>query len=69
MGDLAIVDAHILVDPLISVSEGHYIAELVRARLLTNARTVDAPIHVDPENDAGNAPAGRLPTRETVTRR
>jgi divalent metal cation (Fe/Co/Zn/Cd) transporter len=36
MGDLAIVDAHILVDPLISVSEGHTIAELARARLLTN---------------------------------
>ena len=67
MGDLAIVDAHILVDPLISVSEGHYIAELARARLLTNTRIVDALIHVDPENDEGNAPAGRMPTRSTVS--
>jgi divalent metal cation (Fe/Co/Zn/Cd) transporter len=36
MGDLVIVDAHILVDPLISVSEGHYIAEFARARLMAN---------------------------------
>jgi len=67
MGDLAIVDAHILVDPLISVSEGHYIAELARARLLTNTHVMDALIHVDPENDEINAPAGRMPTRSAVS--
>jgi cation diffusion facilitator family transporter len=67
MGDLAIVDAHILVDPLISVSEGHYIAELARARLLTNTRVVDALIHVDPENDETNLPTSRMPTRATVS--
>src|SRR6516225_2845941 len=50
-GDLALVDAHILVDPLISVSEGHYIAETARTRLLTDARVLDALIHVDPEDD------------------
>jgi cation diffusion facilitator family transporter len=66
MGDLAIVDAHILVDPLISVSEGHYIAESARARLLTNSRVVDALIHVDPENDEINQPPGRMPTRAAV---
>ena len=67
MGDLAIVDAHILVDPLISVSEGHYIAELARARLLTNTHVLDALIHVDPENDEVNAPPGRMPTRSAVS--
>lgn len=67
MGDLAIVDAHILVDPLISVSEGHYIAESARARLLKNTRVVDALIHVDPENDEINPPPGRMPTRSTVS--
>ncbi|CAH2803799.1 MAG: Cobalt/zinc/cadmium resistance protein CzcD [uncultured Caballeronia sp.] len=66
MGDLAIVDAHILVDPLISVSEGHYIAESARARLLTNTRVVDALIHVDPENDQINPPPGKMPTRSAV---
>jgi cation diffusion facilitator family transporter len=67
MGDLAIVDAHILVDPLISVSEGHYIAELARARLLTNTHILDALIHVDPENDDINPPPGRMPTRSAVS--
>jgi cation diffusion facilitator family transporter len=66
MGDLAIVDAHILVDPLISVSEGHYIAESARAALLKDARVVDALIHVDPENDADHPPPRHLPTRTTV---
>jgi hypothetical protein len=67
MGDLAIVDAHILVDPLISVSEGHYIAESVRARLLMNSRVVDALIHVDPENDDISPASPRLPTRSAVS--
>ncbi|KQR79651.1 cation diffusion facilitator family transporter [Burkholderia sp. Leaf177] len=67
MGDLAIVDAHILVDPLISVSEGHYIAESARARLLTNSRVVDALIHVDPESDDIVPEAARLPTRSAVS--
>ena len=45
MGDFALVDAHILVDPLISVSEGHYIAESARLRVLTRqprARRADS---------------------------
>jgi cation diffusion facilitator family transporter len=67
MGDLAMVDAHILVDPLISVSEGHYIAESARARLLTNSRVVDALIHVDPESDDISPASARLPTRSTVS--
>jgi len=67
MGDLALVDAHILVDPLISVSEGHYIAESARARLLTNSRVVDALIHVDPENDDISPASARLPTRSAAS--
>lgn len=66
MGDLAIVDAHILVDPLISVSEGHYIAESARARVMTSARVVDALIHVDPENDVLNPPPVKFPARVAV---
>lgn len=66
-GDLALVDAHILVDPLISVSEGHYIAESARARVMTDKRVLDALIHVDPENDAVAHPPARLPTRAAVT--
>jgi len=66
MGDLALVDAHILVDPFISVSEGHYIAESARTRVLTDNRVLDALIHVDPENDALAQPPVGLPSRERV---
>jgi len=66
MGDFALVDAHILVDPMISVSEGHYIAESARARVLTDNRVLDALIHVDPENDALARPPVNLPPRERI---
>nr|WKF58018.1 putative cation efflux system protein [Paraburkholderia busanensis] len=66
MGDFALVDAHILVDPLISVSEGHFIAESARVRVLTDSRVLDALIHVDPENDALAHPPVDLPDRERV---
>ncbi|MDE1181474.1 cation diffusion facilitator family transporter [Paraburkholderia sp.] len=65
-GDLALVDAHILVDPFISVSEGHYIAETARLKVLSDSRVLDALIHVDPENDALARPPVNLPSRETV---
>ncbi|MEX3938219.1 cation diffusion facilitator family transporter [Paraburkholderia sp. BR10937] len=68
-GDLALVDAHILVDPLISVSEGHYIAESARARLLTDARVLDALIHVDPEDDMHVRSVANLPARDDVAAR
>ena len=67
MGDLAIVDAHILVDPLISVSEGHYIAESARAHVLADPRVIDALIHVDPESDDLNPLPGNFPLRSTVS--
>ena len=60
MGDFALVDAHI------SVSEGHYIAESARARVLKDSRVLDALIHVDPENDALARPPVNLPPREQV---
>jgi cation diffusion facilitator family transporter len=66
MGDLAIVDAHILVDPLITVSEGHFIAESARAHILTDPRVIDALIHVDPESDAANPLPGKYPLRSAV---
>ena len=68
-GDLALVDAHILVDPLISVSEGHYIAETARARLLTDSRVLDALIHVDPEDDMHVRSVANLPARDDVGER
>jgi cation diffusion facilitator family transporter len=65
-GDLALVDAHILVDPFISVSEGHYIAESARARVLTDARVLDALIHVDPEDDMHVRSVSNLPPRAAL---
>ncbi|MGU7784514.1 cation diffusion facilitator family transporter [Burkholderia sp. PU8-34] len=69
MGDSALVDAHILVDPMISVSEGHYIAETARSRVLKDRRVLDALIHVDPENDAARRPALALPPRDEIAAR
>ncbi|WP_321886013.1 cation diffusion facilitator family transporter [Paraburkholderia bannensis] len=65
-GDLALVDAHILVDPFISVSEGHFIAEVARTRLLKDARVLDALIHVDPEDDMHVRSVSNLPPRDQV---
>jgi cation diffusion facilitator family transporter len=65
-GDLALVDAHILVDPFISVSEGHYIAEQARSRVLTDARVLDALIHVDPEDDMHVRSVSNQPAREAL---
>jgi len=63
MGDRVIVDAHMLVDPLISVSEGHYIAESARHRLLKLHGVVDATIHIDPEDDVIDGAVVKLPQR------
>jgi hypothetical protein len=49
MGDNALVDVHLLVDPHISVSEGHYIAESARARLKADPQVLDVMVHIDPE--------------------
>jgi cation diffusion facilitator family transporter len=68
-GDLALVDAHILVDPLISVSEGHYIAESARSRVLGDARVLDALIHVDPEDDMHVRSVANQPPRAEVSRK
>ncbi|HNX69819.1 cation diffusion facilitator family transporter [Rivihabitans pingtungensis] len=55
MGDLAMVDVHILVDGRISVSEGHYIAANARQRVLDAHRVLDVMVHIDPEDDSGHS--------------
>src|SRR5512143_2729578 len=45
MADNALVDAHIIVDPRISVSEGHYIAEAARNPVLGNHHVMDVMVH------------------------
>ncbi len=52
MGEDALIDAHIIVDPRISVSEGHRIGDMVRDELIQRFDDVmEVLVHVDPEND------------------
>ena len=68
MAHRALVDAHILVDPRISVSEGHCIAERARARVLKSHPAVaDVLVHVDPEDDLEHdTHAIRMPGRDSL---
>jgi len=67
IGGRALVDVHIIVDEDISVSEGHYISELVRTRLVNEVDVVaDALVHIDPEDDTHFTPARDLPSRSAV---
>jgi cation diffusion facilitator family transporter len=63
MADNALVDAHIMVDPKISVSEGHYIAESARHAVLKNHHVMDVMVHIDPEDDLKARPNVHLPSR------
>ena len=63
MADNALVDAHIVVDPKISVSEGHYIAESARYAVLKNHHVMDVMVHIDPEDDLQAKPNAHLPGR------
>jgi cation diffusion facilitator family transporter len=66
MADNALVDAHIIVDPRISVSEGHFIAESARVAVLKNHHVLDVMVHIDPEDDALAKPNVHLPSRELL---
>ena len=66
MADHALVDAHILVDPKISVSEGHHIAESARQAVLRQHHVMDVMVHIDPEDDMQFAPNAHLPCREDL---
>ena len=66
MADNALVDAHIIVDPKISVSEGHYIAEAARQAVLTHHHVMDVMVHIDPEDDLQARPNTHLPHREAL---
>ncbi|MEO8331699.1 MAG: cation diffusion facilitator family transporter [Gallionella sp.] len=63
MADNALVDAHIIVDPKISVSEGHFIAEAARHAVLKGHHVLDVMVHIDPEDDMQAKPNAHLPSR------
>jgi cation diffusion facilitator family transporter len=64
MAHQVLVDAHVQVNPRISVSEGHRIAESARQRVLdSHAEVLDVLVHVDAENDLLANAAVALPDR------
>ena len=70
MGGNALVDVHIQVDPKLSVSEGHFISEKVRARLINQVDEVtDVMVHIDPEDDEKIRLGEHLPPRESILKR
>jgi cation diffusion facilitator family transporter len=61
------LDVHILVEPMLSVSEGHFLGQQVHYRLLESIPDLaDVTVHVDPENDEIVAPSRDLPSRAEI---
>ena len=71
MAHRVLCDAHVQVDPRITVSEGHYISESVMLVVRQSHPDIgEVLVHVDPENDDTEQVfaerAGRLPDRAAV---
>lgn len=65
-----LLDAHVLVSPELSVSEGHQIGMYVRDRLLASKLgIIDVTIHVDLESEEQEELTRGLPLRREVTAR
>ena len=70
MGGNAFVDVDVLVDPAITVSEGHRIGEEVLKRLNQDIDEVtDVTVHIDPEDDETDTPSGDAPMRAVILER
>jgi len=68
MGEDAYIDAHIVVDAKISVSEGHIIGDKVRENLMRKFEDiVDVLVHVDPEDDEFSHNSRNILSRQTLT--
>lgn len=64
LGDQVLGDVHVLVDPHVSVSEGHMISVLVEQRLKREIdEMTDVTVHIDPENDERGPHDYSLPLR------
>lgn len=69
IGPYALVDVHAMVEPRISVSEGHRIAEKIRDRVIWQLDEVtDVLVHIDSENDEGALGGRHLPLRRQMER-
>jgi len=70
IGADALVDVHIQVEPHISVSEGHYISETVRSKLIKEIEEViDVMVHIDPEDDEIAPQNTKLPLRYEILKK
>lgn len=65
MGDLAVVDVHLMVRSHVSVSEGHQVGLQARQRVIERFPVLDVTVHIDadPTKDPGNLAS---PTRESI---
>lgn len=69
-GGQAAADVHVLVDPRLSVSEGHMISVLVEQRLKEKIDEItDVTVHIDPEDDETAPTCAGLPLRSEVLAR
>jgi len=67
MGGEIFIDVHILVNPRLSVTEGHHIAQRVHFNLVEKVESVkDVIVHVDPEDDTFVTPSLKLPPRDKL---
>lgn len=65
LGGHALADVHVQVDPWLSVSEGHRIAEVVQYGLIDQVEVLeDVTVHVDPEDDEEGPSCAGLPLRK-----
>ena len=70
MGQDIFVDVHVLVDPYISVSAGHFIAQDVHHRLMKHIPNIkDVVVHIDPEDDEDHNPNQNLPDTEKISQK
>ena len=70
MGGNAFVDVDVLVDPSLTVSEGHRIGEEVLKRLNQEIDEVtDVTVHIDPEDDETETPSRDAPMRGEMLER
>ncbi len=70
MGANVLVDVHVMVNPRLSVSEGHHIADQVELTLYDQIEDVtDVTVHIDPENDEQNRSCHQLPMRSELVQR
>jgi len=70
MGSDVFLDAHVLVDSNLSVSEGHQIAEAVYNSLRSGVEDIaDITIHIDAEDDAAFQKSSHLPLRSEIVER